>query len=145
MAVVAQPSAEAPLTRRAFDRGGPDRDLPRTIGTVMDDVRRRPDAPLRCVGCGNIVSHDAERISVNGAHEHQCVNPAEVSYRIGCFLDAPGVVEAGHAIARHSWFRGFSWRLALCRSCGGHLGWAFVGGGQTRFYGLILKRLTAEQ
>ncbi len=100
--------------------------------------------PLRCVGCGNPIANTTERIVVNGAHEHDCVNPADVAYRIGCFRQAPGVVEAGNAISRYSWFRGFAWRLALCNRCGAHLGWAFVATAYTHFYGLILKRLTTE-
>ena len=109
-----------------------------------DLQRRVRGAPIRCLACGQTVTHRNDSIEVGGAHVHRCVNPADVHYEIGCFRVAPGLIEAGNAIFRHSWFPGYGWRLGLCGDCGSHLGWAFCAQGVTYFFGLILKRLTAE-
>lgn len=132
-----------PDVRHAFQRSS-DHGL-RSIGTDTTRTRGGKPVPLRCTGCGHPITDAAARIAVNGAHQHRRTNPAAVTYDIGCFGAAPGVVEAGKAISRHSWFRGFAWRLALCGQCGAHLGWAFAAAGATRFFGLILKRLSPEQ
>lgn len=98
-----------------------------------------PDRRLRCAACGNAVTVPAEATAIAGGHAHTCTNPAGVTFRIGCFTRAPGCDEAGEPTTEHSWFPGYRWRVAFCRRCGTHLGWAFSGPG--RFFGLILARL----
>ena len=109
---------------------------------------RQEDTPgqgrrLLCVGCGTPVTDQAEAIEVAGAHHHRRTNPAGLTFDIACFARAPGCAEAGPATAEHSWFPGYRWRVAVCRGCGGHLGWGFRGA--DRFFGLIRDRLRPER
>lgn len=94
---------------------------------------------LCCIDCGTPVTTAAEAVEMAGAHHHRCTNPAGVTFDIGCFRSAPGCMQTGPETAEHSWFPGHRWRLALCRGCGGHLGWGFHG--PDRFFGLIRSRL----
>jgi hypothetical protein len=89
------------------------------------------------------VTEDAAAIEVAGSHEHGFMNPAGLSFHIGCFRKASGCREWGLPTAEHSWFAGCLWRYALCGSCGEHLGWSFTG--NERFFGLILARLRREE
>jgi hypothetical protein len=66
-----------------------------------------------------------------------------VAFTFGCFEAAPGALPLGEATALHTWFPGYTWRVAHCRACGVHLGWRF-GGGEPGFYGLILDRLVSD-
>jgi hypothetical protein len=73
---------------------------------------------------------------------HHRLNPAGVAFTFGCFATAPGAVAPGEATPRHTWFPGYTWRLAYCGACGVHLGWRFAGAGPG-FYGLVLDRLVS--
>ncbi len=97
---------------------------------------------LFCALCKHPITHQDERIEVNGDHEHTCTNPYGFTYTIGCFREAAGCVLHGAATDAHSWFRGYAWQLALCASCHHHLGWRFTSPGDS-FYGLIVSRLSA--
>lgn len=92
-----------------------------------------------CATCGAVVTHEHERISIDGSHEHTRLNPAALAFRFGCFRDAEGCVVFGPATSEHSWFAGCAWAFAHCRGCGVHLGWHFSGAMQ--FFGLVLQRL----
>lgn len=76
-----------------------------------------------------------------GAHQHTFRNPAGYSWTIRCFRDAGGCTSAGPFTAEATWFAGYQWCLALCATCGCHLGWWFVGSGPS-FVGLIAPRIT---
>jgi hypothetical protein len=100
------------------------------------------DRPLRCLRCGHLVTREAARIRIGGSHEHGFVNPAGVSFHIGCFREAPGCAPRGEPSDEHTWFPGHSWRVAFCRGCGVHLGWAFSAPGTEGFYGLVLGAIS---
>lgn len=80
------------------------------------------------------------RISLSGSHEHFFRNPAGIRFRVACFAYAPGAEAFGIPTEEHTWFPGYAWNLALCRSCAAHLGWKYqsTDGG---FFGLIADRL----
>jgi len=94
---------------------------------------------LLCRACGHIISNEGERIAVNDSHFHTCMNPSDIVFEIGCFRRAPGCSQVGPAVAEHTWFTGYRWQIAVCSSCGEHLGWLFRDGDE--FYGLITTRL----
>jgi hypothetical protein len=98
---------------------------------------------LMCRLCARVITFDAARIQMEGAHEHEKANPAGLLFRIGCFRVAPGCAAHGVAVAEHTWFAGWRWQLAFCGGCQVQLGWAFLGDAG-RFYGLILNRLVEE-
>lgn len=97
---------------------------------------------LFCARCRHPITHQDERIDVNGAHHHRRTNPAGYTFSIGCFHEAGGCIGAGEATAAHTWFRGYAWRIAICASCERHLGWRFEAAAD-HFYGLILDHLTS--
>ena len=98
---------------------------------------------LLCARCGHLVTRHGERIEVDGAHQHRCVNPAGYRYHFGCFRAAPGCTTQGAPVHEHTWFAGYAWRIANCASCLGHLGWRYERGADS-FFGLILERLAEE-
>jgi hypothetical protein len=101
------------------------------------------DRRLYCAACRHPITHQDERISVQGGIEHVFTNPYGLTFRIACFREAAGCRETGVATAEHTWFRGYRWRIALCGACGVHLGWSYASGAD-RFHGLIVDRLTSR-
>ena len=100
-----------------------------------------PDQPgLCCRQCGALVTHPEYRIEQQGSHRHSFTNPHQIRFTIGCFDDAAGCRCQGSASSEHTWFSGYAWRIALCGSCGQHLGWRFEGA-DSLFFGLILDQL----
>ena len=123
-----------------FDRnGGLARE--KKLGVCADDEAKK-EKRLFCAACRHPITHQDERIEVNGAHQHRCTNPGGYTFEIGCFHEAGGCISAGAATEAHTWFKGYGWRIALCASCGQHLGWRFQAPAD-HFHGLILGRLTA--
>jgi hypothetical protein len=109
-----------------------------------DDLAVRDDdtgmrRTIVCAACGHVITATDARIAARGEHEHVCVNPSGIPYRIGCFRDAPGCVPHGDEESLFSWFPGYRWQIALCGACRAHLGWSFHGNGT--FYGLVVARL----
>jgi hypothetical protein len=98
---------------------------------------------LLCAACGHVVTHEAARISVDGAHVHVRTNPHGYEYEIGCFSEAPGVVPSGAPSMQATWFPDHFWWIRLCGGCQTHLGWEFFrrDGQGPAFYALILARL----
>ena len=101
--------------------------------TVGDDA-------LRCAVCGHRITERSYRSEMAGAHEHVFVNPHGFTFRIGCFVAAPGCKYVGETSGAFSWFPGWSWQIAICGSCRAHVGWIFRCGG-AQFHGLILSAL----
>jgi hypothetical protein len=113
--------------------------VPVKAGAQRAEQETTPDRPLRCRVCGRLITTEAERCSIGGAHEHLRTNPAGYRYHFGCFRTAPGCGRVGARSAEHTWFAGCEWRVAICGGCGEHLGWEFSGA--AAFFGLILERL----
>jgi hypothetical protein len=123
----------------AFERSS-DRLMSKLLPSQKDAPEEQADKNLRCRACGFVIACDRDRISVQGSHEHSCVNPHGIRFHIGCFREAPGGAEIGEETFEHTWFAGYRWRIMLCAQCRCHLGWGFHA--EDRFYGLILTRLT---
>lgn len=104
--------------------------------------KSKKEKRLFCSACRHPVTHQDERISIQGNHEHRCTNPHGIAYHIGCFRDAGGCVPIGEATAEFTWFAGYAWRIAVCAHCQAHLGWRFQSGGNY-FHGLIVARLVS--
>jgi hypothetical protein len=128
---------------RLLERTGPPEGI--DVAAVLGlDAGAGGGRRIVCRTCGSTVTSTRARVEVAGAHEHTKRNPAGFVFRIGCFRDAPGCAPWGDACAEHTWFAGYSWRIALCRGCGVHLGWAFEGPGDP-FHGLVLARIRVEE
>jgi len=111
---------------------------------LEDEAAKQEESPenaIVCAQCRYTITSTTQRIDVDGSHEHTFANPHGILFQIGCFQSAPGCSYVGPATAQWSWFEGYSWRIAVCSSCTSHLGWVFLPGEGTPFYGLILDRL----
>lgn len=104
---------------------------------TIDDQERA----IHCAACGARITHERERFAMNGAHEHEFMNPAGIRFAVQCFAKAPGCGSEGERSTVWSWFPGFAWQIEICRGCGTHLGWSFHGA--RTFYGLVRDRLAA--
>ena len=105
-------------------------------------TKPKKEKRLFCASCRHLVTHQDERIPIQGGHEHTFTNPHGITYHIGCYREAPGCAPVGEAVAEFSWFRGYAWRIALCANCRTHLGWRFQSDADY-FHGLIVDRLTS--
>ena len=108
-----------------------------TVDTVPDP---EVDDRIRGRQCRAVVTRGALAVSRDGAHEHTFRNPAGYSWTIRCFRDA-SCTTVGAFTPEASWFAGCAWCYAHCASCGGHLGWWFVGSTPS-FVALIVPRIT---
>lgn len=108
---------------------------------VEDILEEEEESYILCRQCSQAITRAAERISKQGAHRHTFANPHGIVYEIGCFRSAIGCGYTGPGTDEFTWFPGYEWRVAICRSCLTHLGWVFSASGSDRFYGLILDRL----
>jgi hypothetical protein len=138
-----QPGMEwSPVLCRETAGRAPAASLP-SPGT--ENARTDRGAVLICALCSTPITSTAERIEVDGGHEHFEVNPHGAAFRFGCFASAVNVVLAGPPQQAWTWFPGHAWQVAFCAGCGEHLGWRFQS--ETRgFHGLLLDTLVeAEQ
>lgn len=116
---------------------------------VRDDVDietetvEEDDDALYCAACGHLMTRGRWRIAMGGDHQHTFFNPAGRIFRVVCFKEAPGAATAGEPTDAFTWFRGYDWVYALCRGCGRHVGWQYIGDASPAvFFGLIAPRLT---
>ena len=122
------------------DKGG--------VNALVQDRAMEDDADqgghILCRRCGYVITRASERISVQGAFQHSFANPHGLVFYIGCFSTAEGCAYTGPFSNEFTWFRGYSWRIAVCGSCLLHLGWLFVSAAGSSFNGLILDQLIDE-
>jgi len=104
--------------------------------------KAKKEKRLFCAACRHPVTHQDERIIVQGAHEHRFTNPQGISYHVGCFREAAGCAPSGEATTEYTWFKGYAWRIASCAHCQVYLGWYFQASADY-FHGLIVDRLTS--
>jgi len=110
---------------------------------LKTDKKIKADADnfILCSQCLQIITHPSEQIVVDGFHQHTFANPHGIIFDIGCFRSAIGCGYLGTPSDEFSWFKGFSWRVAVCSSCLMHIGWLFSSTDKSSFLGLILERL----
>jgi len=104
------------------------------------EVRTEEERWIRCAACGGRVAKESARISVNGAHEHEFMNPSGLRFIVQCLASAPGCRPEGERSTVWTWFPGYAWQIELCAECRAHLGWSFHASATT-FYGLVKDRL----
>ena len=125
--------------------GHSDGDAQKFDETALDEAldAADPEAVILCRRCGHLITRPRDRIIKDGNHRHTFANPSGIVFEIGCFSHAEGCGPSGEPTDEFTWFRGYRWRLALCRACFVHLGWQFTSlGGSSGFWGLILNRLS---
>ena len=109
-----------------------------------EDKKQGKGEHILCRQCLKIITNPAEIIAVEGSHQHTFTNPQGVLFQIGCFRLAEGCAYLGPSTEEWSWFRGFSWRISVCRKCLTHLGWLYTSPGTESFHGLIRDRLIGQ-
>ncbi|RTZ99919.1 MAG: hypothetical protein DSY89_07670 [Deltaproteobacteria bacterium] len=112
-------------------------------GTHGREKPGRNRSLILCRACGRAITHERERMTVQGSHLHTFANPHGRVFEIGCFRTAAGCGYSGALTAEFTWFAGYQWKIAVCAGCLTHLGWLFVSAG-SRFTGLILNRLAQD-
>jgi len=126
-------------------RPQPDKQNKETLENSVEDEHRAEESDsekyILCRQCHQVITSPAEQIAVQGSHQHTFANPHGIIYEIGCFRSVIGCGYAGPVSDEFSWFRGFSWRVAVCTMCLTHVGWLFISSGSDSFNGLILDRL----
>ncbi len=105
------------------------------------DAAEEHEPWLRCAACRGRIAPERARTAVNGSHEHAFLNPSGLRFVVGCFAAAPGTVPEGERSTVWTWFPGHAWQIALCRTCGVHVGWSFHAPSGASFWGLIGDRI----
>lgn len=113
----------------------------KTIEEDAEEKAPEKEKDILCRACHGMITRPPERIEIDGMHRHTFANPHGLVFEIGCFRFAPGCGYIGPATDEFSWFPGYTWRIAICRSCLSHVGWLFTSTDKTSFNGLILDRL----
>lgn len=106
---------------------------------IHGEAETKLERVIVCAACGQAITWERARASVNGSHVHTFKNPSGIDYVMGCFSEVDGCREIGERSGVWTWFPGFAWCVVECAKCGAHLGWSFTGG--STFWGLILERL----
>jgi hypothetical protein len=124
-----------------------DSEKPRSGGQALSDTdtakAKQPQEreAIRCRQCGHAITYPEEGITMQGAHRHTFANPHGLVFDIALFRSAAGCGYAGSPTGEFTWFKGYRWRVAVCRRCITHLGWLFTAAGENSFNGLIVDRL----
>ena len=121
-----------------FDLTTPDQD-----SGLEDAVFTFEGKKLLCRYCRYVITDDNQKTTRHGQFIHCRSNPVGYTFEFCCYATAPGCSTLGVATVMHTWFPGYSWKLAACQACAAHLGWLFEG--DASFYGLIQDRLVAEE
>ena len=99
------------------------------------------EAYILCRQCRQAITRPADRIAIQGTHQHTFANPHGIVFDIGCFRNVKGCGYAGAASDEFTWFAGYTWRVCYCVMCLTHLGWSFSSREGSMFHGLILDKL----
>ena len=134
---------QTPLLReRSRKKDG--RSVPELAEKEAPEPEPEEEEYILCRQCRQAITRPTERITVQGAHQHTFANPHGIVFEIGCFRTVQGCGHAGPPSTEFTWFPGFSWRVAVCIKCLGHLGWFFTSPDYDSFHGLILDRLITQ-
>ena len=110
---------------------------------ISQSIDRFAQKSIRCKCCSQPITTFEQRIQIAGSHIHHKTNPAEINFCFGCFVDANGCTREYSYTKEHSWFPSYSWCLAICSSCGTHLGWHWQTSDEINsFFGLIIEKLS---
>ena len=116
--------------------------------TALNGVGGNGAKSYQCIACGSPITYSDRLLPVGGSNRHFFVNPSGVECDFHTFYACPGAMALGEPTTLHSWFPGYSWRLAFCQQCGQHLGWYYetVSGNnkQNEFWGILVSNLIVQ-
>ncbi len=110
------------------------------LAQARNDLQTARPGAVRCRVCHSAVTDTDNGIAVNGSHSHIFANPHGYVFEIACYKRAAGCRVMLAPSMEFSWFRGYHWQVAICKTCSNHLGWYFQSS-ESSFYGLIQKNL----
>ena len=122
------------------DKPGEEGD-PTILEQEAEDPSPEEEEYILCRQCHQAITQPAERIAMQGSHRHTFANPHGMVFDIACFRSVASCGYAGPPSNEFTWFKGFSWRIAVCGMCLTHLGWLFTSGSGSSFHGLIRNRI----
>lgn len=115
------------------------------IEEEFNDDEGDSEGNVICRSCYNLLTKSSNKINIDGSHRHVFANPHGHVFEIGCFRHVTGCGYTGVTTGEFSWFKGYSWRIAICASCFIHLGWLFTASDKEIFHGLILKQIVESR
>jgi hypothetical protein len=95
---------------------------------------------VRCTACGHTLARPRDVFSVNGASEHEFMNPSGMRFVVRCYSKAEGARESGESSSVWTWFPGYAWTALACGGCASHIGWSFRAD-ERAFFALIVDRI----
>lgn len=116
---------------------------PLPLDELQQEEEESQDQAYCCVHCENLLVLKSHAIRVQEQHTHHFVNPQGILYEVACFRTAPGVIALGEPSFYWTWFVGYRWQTALCKTCKRHIGWKFLG--EDDFFALIEQQLISCQ
>ncbi|MBW2432577.1 MAG: hypothetical protein JRF36_03170 [Deltaproteobacteria bacterium] len=131
------------LRERSRKKDG--RSTPELVEKEAPEQEPEEEEYILCRQCSQAITRPAERITVQGSHQHTFANPHGIVFEIGCFKTARGCGYAGPPSFEFTWFSGYAWRVCYCTMCLTHLGWIFIADSGDIFHGFILDRLIEPQ
>lgn len=115
---------------------------------ILEGVGGNGSKSYQCISCGGHITDSDRLLPVGGTCRHLFVNPAGVECDFQTFYSCPGAMAFGDPTGEHSWFHGYSWRMAFCRRCGQHLGWHYEAVSNIErpqdFWGILVSHLTID-
>ncbi|XP_026466824.1 protein cereblon-like [Ctenocephalides felis] len=104
---------------------------------------------LCCKNCQSKIAKTSDlfAMSNDGIQSHYC-NPEGWIHETFTVMRASEVRLHGHKSTRASWFPGYAWTIALCKSCNQHVGWQFTATEKnlrpSKFWGLCRTSITQK-
>ena len=91
-------------SRKKYSRG-----TPQLAEEEAPEQEPEEEEYILCRQCRQAITRPAERITVQGSHQHTFANPHGIVFEIGCFDTVKGCGYAGPASDDFSWFKGYSY------------------------------------
>jgi hypothetical protein len=115
---------------------------------ALDRIGGNGARAFQCMACRGLITHSDRLLPVRGLSRHLFTNPTGLECDLYTFDCCPGTIALGEATEDHTFFQGYSWRMAFCCHCGQHLGWHYQGTVRSRrpyeFWGILVPRLVTE-
>jgi len=101
---------------------------------------------LACIQCGANITDKGELFSLSQKGPTSAyVNPGGHVHETVTFYKAKNLSLTGRPSTEYSWFPGYAWTVASCKTCHAHMGWKFTtemkGLHPTKFWGLTRAAL----
>ncbi len=113
--------------------------------SYLNELGGNGSKAIQCKACESLITHSDHLVRLNGRSRHSFMNNAGIESDSQTFDACGGAVAFGDPTRELSWFVGYAWRIAFCRTCGQHLGWHYKGLAQSmrpaEFWGILVARI----